>query len=117
MKCRWSCSIFFFFQAEDGIRDTSVTGVQTCASDLFEKSQAGSPAPIPAIFQRPGAHPPSCSAATKREIGRASFRVRVNSIQVGRSIGPDCEELKAEDTIGIGMATSPSRQIAVAAHM
>src|SRR5437762_9354918 len=25
-----SC-IFFFFQAEDGIRDTSVTGVQTCA--------------------------------------------------------------------------------------
>src|SRR5436189_1714111 len=25
------CFIFFFFQAEDGIRDTSVTGVQTCA--------------------------------------------------------------------------------------
>src|SRR5437764_3505316 len=24
-------SYFFFFQAEDGIRDTSVTGVQTCA--------------------------------------------------------------------------------------
>src|SRR5437764_10745224 len=24
-------SVFFFFQAEDGIRDTSVTGVQTCA--------------------------------------------------------------------------------------
>src|SRR5437764_5690887 len=24
-------SLFFFFQAEDGIRDTSVTGVQTCA--------------------------------------------------------------------------------------
>src|SRR5260370_15248329 len=23
--------IFFFFQAEDGIRDSSVTGVQTCA--------------------------------------------------------------------------------------
>src|SRR5262249_57706148 len=25
------CSCFFFFQAEDGIRDWSVTGVQTCA--------------------------------------------------------------------------------------
>src|SRR5437879_11012714 len=25
------CVFFFFFQAEDGIRDTSVTGVQTCA--------------------------------------------------------------------------------------
>src|SRR5437762_13177284 len=26
-----SYTFFFFFQAEDGIRDTSVTGVQTCA--------------------------------------------------------------------------------------
>src|SRR5439155_8299593 len=25
------CSYFFFFQAEDGIRDGHVTGVQTCA--------------------------------------------------------------------------------------
>src|SRR5439155_18788258 len=25
------CSLFFFFQAEDGIRDGHVTGVQTCA--------------------------------------------------------------------------------------
>src|SRR5256885_2986230 len=25
------CSVFFFFQAEDGIRDYKVTGVQTCA--------------------------------------------------------------------------------------
>src|SRR5437763_15114283 len=28
-------SFFFFFQAEDGIRDTSVTGVQTCALPIF----------------------------------------------------------------------------------
>ena len=26
-----SCLSFFFFQAEDGIRDYKVTGVQTCA--------------------------------------------------------------------------------------
>src|SRR5207253_4598284 len=26
-----SCILFFFFQAEDGIRDGHVTGVQTCA--------------------------------------------------------------------------------------
>src|SRR3989449_5930509 len=26
-----NCIIFFFFQAEDGIRDVAVTGVQTCA--------------------------------------------------------------------------------------
>src|SRR5256885_3000054 len=26
-----ACLVFFFFQAEDGIRDYKVTGVQTCA--------------------------------------------------------------------------------------
>src|SRR2546422_6941098 len=26
-----ACDLFFFFQAEDGIRDVAVTGVQTCA--------------------------------------------------------------------------------------
>src|SRR5256885_2780914 len=28
---------FFFFQAEDGIRDYKVTGVQTCALPIFNK--------------------------------------------------------------------------------
>src|SRR5437868_14161339 len=28
---KFSCFYFFFFQAEDGIRDRNVTGVQTCA--------------------------------------------------------------------------------------
>src|SRR2546427_9595647 len=30
----WFC-VFFFFQAEDGIRDLTVTGVQTCALPIF----------------------------------------------------------------------------------
>src|ERR1019366_10041727 len=29
------CHLCFFFQAEDGIRDWSVTGVQTCALPIF----------------------------------------------------------------------------------
>src|SRR5437763_2857174 len=29
----------FFFQAEDGIRDTSVTGVQTCALPIFVRGK------------------------------------------------------------------------------
>src|SRR5690554_6533601 len=29
------CLVIFFFQAEDGIRDADVTGVQTCALPLF----------------------------------------------------------------------------------
>src|SRR5690606_39412640 len=28
--------VFFFFQAEDGIRDFHVTGVQTCALPIYE---------------------------------------------------------------------------------
>src|SRR2546421_6619814 len=31
---------FFFFQAEDGIRDLIVTGVQTCALPISRTSQA-----------------------------------------------------------------------------
>src|SRR3712207_8140835 len=29
------CFVFFFFQAEDGIRDIGVTGVQTCALPIW----------------------------------------------------------------------------------
>src|SRR5207253_6487923 len=30
------CTFFFFFQAEDGIRDGHVTGVQTCALPIYQ---------------------------------------------------------------------------------
>ena len=29
--------VFFFFQAEDGIRDIGVTGVQTCALPIYSQ--------------------------------------------------------------------------------
>src|SRR2546427_4747051 len=32
--------LFFFFQAEDGIRDLTVTGVQTCALPIYCKDTA-----------------------------------------------------------------------------
>src|SRR5690349_21947705 len=36
MVYTWSCVLFcFFFQAEDGIRDLYVTGVQTCALPIY----------------------------------------------------------------------------------
>src|SRR5690606_40074081 len=31
------CFLFFFFQAEDGIRDFHVTGVQTCALPISDR--------------------------------------------------------------------------------
>src|SRR2546430_4263537 len=34
----WATRLCFFFQAEDGIRDLTVTGVQTCALPIFDIS-------------------------------------------------------------------------------
>src|SRR2546425_7776743 len=39
---RVECRCIFFFQAEDGIRDKLVTGVQVCSSDLFYGVSVGS---------------------------------------------------------------------------
>src|SRR5205809_3235069 len=33
----WARFFFFFFQAEDGIRDVAVTGVQTCALPILRR--------------------------------------------------------------------------------
>src|SRR5207245_6469473 len=40
--CALSASCSFFFQAEDGIRDATVTGVQTCALPIFDSGSRGS---------------------------------------------------------------------------
>src|SRR5260370_26659031 len=51
-----SCGCLFFFQAEDGIRDSSVTGVQTCALPIYRDSNLR-----PASSA--SARPPCCLAA------------------------------------------------------
>src|SRR5256885_16727980 len=75
--------ILFFFQAEDGIRDYKVTGVQTCAlpililavAVIFGRDGSGKPTekqtggPVP-----PGAA--SFEEVLNNEIGRASCRER-----------------------------------------
>src|SRR5256885_6159161 len=42
MDCKWKrvksrSGSYFFFQAEDGVRDYKVTGVQTCALPIYRK--------------------------------------------------------------------------------
>src|SRR5256885_13255628 len=96
-SCCAGRSCFFFFQAEDGIRDYKVTGVQTCALPIFgaQKSAEGcvrhGAAPL---ANRSGActlrlqtapeyllacyHiPPASGDEAACEIGRASCRERV----------------------------------------
>src|SRR2546427_6927023 len=44
VRCSYVTGFFFFFQAEDGIRDLTVTGVQTCALPIL-----GASADLPAV--------------------------------------------------------------------
>src|SRR5207249_3669996 len=59
---------FFFFQAEDGIRDRNVTGVQTCALPIYRDGTHGSDAPTPAS----AAAVPGPMAAHRMVAGSAS---------------------------------------------
>ena len=40
VECTYDNVFFFFFQAEDGIRDDLVTGVQTCALPILRNQLA-----------------------------------------------------------------------------
>src|SRR5436305_14338588 len=84
----------FFFQAEDGIRDADVTGVQTCALPISEVSRGLTTLVDLSAARRTLASPSSLSlpqspfeaASAQAEIGRASCRERVESsvVSVGR---------------------------------
>src|SRR5256885_3666021 len=90
-------SSYFFFQAEDGIRDYKVTGVQTCAlpisitrnlkdagaiiiakTGMTELANwvAGAPTPMPGNYNAVGGQGYN-PYDPRKEIGRASCRERV----------------------------------------
>src|SRR3712207_7415251 len=60
--------LFFFFQAEDGIRDIGVTGVQTCALPIWTTTKA-----------------PRWAIAYKYPARQATTRVESIVVQVGRT--------------------------------
>src|SRR5262249_56788048 len=86
-----SSVMLFFFQAEDGIRDWSVTGVQTCALPIYSAAprrreagrplEAGAGSPVQGGGWLRGDPPPRV-----RKIGRASCRERVEISVVGGSL-------------------------------
>src|SRR2546430_8120551 len=67
---------FFFFQAEDGIRDLTVTGVQTCALPIFDGA-------LPMIC--PSA---ACSTSRRRrsEVDRKSTRLNSSHSQISYAV-------------------------------
>src|SRR3989449_3468893 len=44
--------LFFFFQAEDGIRDVAVTGVQTCALPIYVLASYAKVLPMSVVTHR-----------------------------------------------------------------
>src|SRR5437762_8901 len=82
---------FFFFQAEDGIRDTSVTGVQTCALPILSGHAGASALKIVSatvigtvIQVRTGA---GLVALTMRPGGKTTLSGRKEPWLIGRSNG------------------------------
>src|SRR2546429_4857246 len=59
MAVRLALRCFFFFQAEDGIRDVAVTGVQTCALPIC------SDGPLSEIYSRPAIHRESANPCSR----------------------------------------------------
>src|SRR5206468_8935767 len=71
---------FFFFQAEDGIRDLIVTGVQTCALPISERPRRrrwlihciSTPCASArrGTWPRRGSHPPRDRRSEERRVGK-----------------------------------------------
>src|SRR6266849_3033552 len=60
---RFYCDFFFFFQAEDGIRDPLVTGVQTCALPICATTVISTD---PGVAENESVKPPSGVMTTMR---------------------------------------------------
>src|SRR6266581_4380154 len=69
--------VIFFFQAEDGIRDGRVTGVQTCALPILGSSSRAERT-CSGVMRCPSAQV-AANASSPREIGRASCRKECRS--------------------------------------
>src|SRR5437867_10884233 len=81
-----SYDCYFFFQAEDGIRARTVTGVQTCALPISVPASSRTRSRDRSPSRGPGRAPPVQQGEHRRdeheggdggEIGRASCRERV----------------------------------------
>src|SRR5256885_12262582 len=95
--------MFFFLQAEDGIRDYKVTGVQTCALPISADRYTGQPMPAtagpPLLATSPGccrwrcrrSHDPGGAAGTAADPGADQARSGERRVgEEGRSLwSPD----------------------------
>src|SRR5687768_18565667 len=101
--------VSFFFQAEDGIRDVAVTGVQTCALPISRVVVLSDRRPSMSLFgpEWPWLRKPEAITECVRlignsaEIGRASCRERVEISVVVGPVQRKARELGRCDADGI----------------
>src|SRR3712207_7049341 len=88
---------FFFFQAEDGIRDIGVTGVQTCALPIFSGSRSIRTLPAAALARLDavlalnaeieiGDEPSGVDTLVQRVLAEHGYQARSEERRVGKSV-------------------------------
>src|SRR5256885_17060447 len=82
--------LFFFFQAEDGIRDYKVTGVQTCALPISRRT-------APSTWRAPSRPPDSVESSStampcrrRRRVRSAASSKRPAPRSEERRVGEEC---------------------------
>src|SRR5688572_31258363 len=87
----------FFFQAEDGIRDLTVTGVQTCALPILRRVASSMSARISAriarhsgTYQRYSGWPSDSASASNLEISSSARAISPSSRSEERRVGKEC---------------------------
>src|SRR5690349_23454973 len=79
---------FFFFQAEDGIRDLYVTGVQTCALPISASAHRTTVPALPG--SRTSAQSASrvgrCASTSARDTDRKSTRLNSSHVEISYAV-------------------------------
>src|SRR5688500_20311589 len=81
-----NCSIFLF-QAEDGIRDYKVTGVQTCALPIWHGHVLQSLRRAGDAGQSDARHPAHGRTVCRRRASKRCFKCRSEERRVGKECG------------------------------
>src|SRR5438874_9951714 len=82
----------FFFQAEDGIRDLYVTGVQTCALPISSATASSCGTLLPVRITNAGVTPSSSRPPTR------SLATRSEERRVGKSVDLGCRRFVDKTT-------------------
>src|SRR5688500_20269192 len=88
--------MFFFFQAEDGIRDYKVTGVQTCALPIYVCTRRAIDRSATSV--EASAHCRSSNASSRGARAASRSTSAPNASEIGRAA---CREREADSSRGV----------------